>query len=63
MAKDLKDTWKETGKGLGYAFRDLGKSLVKTGATALKKADQWANKEDYVDEPEEDTQEEVSSEE
>ena len=47
MAKDLKDSWKETGKGLGHAFRDLGKSLVKTGATALKKADNWANREDY----------------
>lgn len=55
MAKDLKDTWKETGKGLGYAFRDLGKSLVKTGATALKKADQWANSEDYKEEATEDT--------
>ena len=63
MAKDLKDTWKETGKGLGYAFRDLGKSLIKTGATAVKKVDQWANKEDYTEEPEEETQEEVSSEE
>lgn len=58
MAKDLKDTWKETGKGLGYAFRDLGKSLVKTGATALKKADEWANKEDYVEENTEETSEE-----
>ena len=57
MAKDLKDTWKETGKGLGYAFRDLGKSLIKTGATAVKKVDQWANKEDYTEEPEEETSE------
>lgn len=53
MAKDLRDTWKETGKGLGYAFRDLGKSLVKTGATALKKADEWANAEDYAEEKKE----------
>ena len=59
MAKDLRDTWKDTGKGLGYAFRDLGKSLVKTGATALKKADEWANKEDYM---EENTKEETSEE-
>lgn len=43
MAKDLKSSWKETGVGLGHAFRDLGKTLVKTGATAIKKADQWAN--------------------
>ena len=43
MAKDLRDTWKDTGVGLGHAFRDLGKSLIKTGATAVRKADNWAN--------------------
>lgn len=43
MANDLKETWKETGKGLGHAFRDLGKTLIKTGADAMKKADEWAN--------------------
>ncbi len=47
MAKGLRDSWKETGIGLGHAFRDLGKSLIKTGATAIGKADEWANKEDY----------------
>lgn len=46
MAKDLKDSWKETGVGLGHAFRDLGKTLVKTGAKAVKKVGQWANEED-----------------
>lgn len=46
MAKDLRDTWKETGKGLGHAFRDLGKTLVKTGTKAVKKADEWANRDD-----------------
>lgn len=43
LAKDLRETWKETGIGLGHAFRDLGKTLIKTGATAMKKADNWAN--------------------
>ncbi len=47
MAKDLKDSWKDTGVGLGHAFRDLGKTLIKTGATAMKKADKWANSDDY----------------
>lgn len=47
MAKDLKDSWKETGVSLGHAFRDLGKTLVKTGTHAVKKADEWANKEDH----------------
>lgn len=46
MAKDLRDSWKETGVSLGHAFRDLGKTLVKTGAKAVKKADEWANRED-----------------
>ena len=42
----LRDNWKETGKGLGFAFRDLGKTLVKTASTAVNKADQWANGDD-----------------
>ena len=50
MAKDLRGSWKETGVGLGHAFRDLGKTLVKTGATAAKKVDAWANSEDYAPE-------------
>ena len=45
MAKDLKDSWKETGVGLGHAFRDLGKTLVKTCSKAVKKLDNWANQE------------------
>ena len=39
----LKDSWKETGVGLGHAFRDLGKTLVKTAKTGVDKADDWAN--------------------
>lgn len=46
MAKDLKNSWKETGVGLGHAFRDLGKTLIKTGTKAVKKADEWANREE-----------------
>ena len=46
MSKDLKTSWKETGVGLGHAFRDLGKTILKTGKTAIKKADEWANSED-----------------
>jgi len=42
----LKDNWKQTGVGLGHAFRDLGKSVIKSVATGVKKADDWANKED-----------------
>ncbi len=56
MAKDLRGSWKQTGKELGHAFKDLGKTLIKTGATAVKKADAWANRED--DEPESENKEE-----
>ena len=42
----LKDTWKSTGSGLGNAFKDLGKTLVKTASTAVNKADEWANGDD-----------------
>ena len=45
MAKGLRDSWKETGVGLGHAFRDLGKTLVKTGSGAVRKVDEWANRE------------------
>jgi len=46
----LKDNWKQTGLGLGHAFRDLGKSVVKTVATGVKKADDWANKDEAKEE-------------
>ncbi len=46
MADDLRGKWKETGIGLGHAFRDLGKTIIKSGATAVKKADDWANGEE-----------------
>ena len=49
----LKDNWKQTGVGLGHAFRDLGKSVIKSVATGMKKADEWANKEDKQEKPEE----------
>ena len=60
MAKDLKDSWKDTGVSLGHAFRDLGKTLVKTGAKAVKKMDTWANAEENEQEQkqEAETQEE-----
>ncbi|MBR5518784.1 MAG: zinc-ribbon domain-containing protein [Clostridia bacterium] len=64
MADDLRGKWKETGKGLGFAFRDLGKTIIKSGATAVKKADDWANKEDCSEKAEETaTPQDVSTEE
>lgn len=44
---DLKDSWKTTGVGLGHAFKNLGKSIVKSASTAAKKVDKWANSQDY----------------
>ena len=54
----LKDNWKQTGLGLGHAFRDLGKSVVKTVATGVKKADDWANKDDSKEEAKAENKEE-----
>lgn len=59
---DLKDSWKETGVGLGHAFRDLGKTLVKTVTTGVKKADEWANSEDKPDEEQQEKPEAESNE-
>ncbi len=59
MADSLKDSWKETGKGLGHAFRDLGKTLIKTGANVVNKVDDWANGEDE-NKTEENNKEETS---
>ena len=53
----LKDNWKATGTGLGHAFRDLGKTLVKTASTAVKKVDDWANGDE--EEPKEEQKEQA----
>jgi len=42
----LKDDWKETGKDLGGAFKQLGKSIVKSGAVVVNKANDWAERDD-----------------
>ena len=55
--KSTGGSWKETGKGLGHAFRDLGKSLVKTASTAAQKVDDWANGENDDPAEEEKTEE------
>lgn len=43
---DLRENWKETGVGLGHAFKNLGKSIVKSVKVGVVKADEWANGED-----------------
>ena len=42
----LKEDWKETGKDLGGAFKQLGKSIIKSGATVVDKANDWAERDD-----------------
>lgn len=42
----LRDDWKETGKDLGGAFKQLGKSIVKSGTTVVDKASDWAERDD-----------------
>lgn len=40
---NLKDTWKDVGKGLGSAFTDLGKAVIKSAKTGVEIVDEWAN--------------------
>ncbi len=42
----LRDTWKKTGTDMGHAFRDLGRTLIKTAKVGAEKADRWANSDD-----------------
>lgn len=44
----LRDQWKQTGTGLGHAFRDLGKTLVKSATNVARKAESWADTEENV---------------
>lgn len=53
---DLKNTWKEAGKGLGHAFRDLGKAVASTAKTGVRKVDEWANGDDDQKKPEADAE-------
>ncbi|MBQ2426862.1 MAG: SHOCT domain-containing protein [Ruminococcus sp.] len=39
---DLKNSWKNTGAGLGHAFRDLGKTIIVSGKEGVDKAVDWA---------------------
>lgn len=35
-------TWRKTGKNLGSAFADLGKTIVRSGKTGVDKATEWS---------------------
>ncbi len=49
----LRDEWKNTGKDLGHAFANLGKTLVKSGADVAQKADNLVNGKDEKQDVEE----------
>lgn len=51
MYKSMKDSWKETGTGLGRAFKGLGKTLINTGKTGVDKAVDWAERDDTQPQP------------
>lgn len=59
---DLKDNWKDAGKGLGHAFRDLGKAIANTAKTGVRKVDEWANGDDDKKESAEEKKSEDTSE-
>lgn len=42
----LKDDWKETGKDLGHAFKNLGKTLIRSASKGIEAAEKWAREED-----------------
>lgn len=42
----LKDEWKGTGKELGGAFANLGKTLLRTAKVGVDKAEAWADGKD-----------------
>lgn len=48
---DLGKSWKETGSGLGHAFKGLGKTLINTGKKGVDKAVTWAEKDDKGQQP------------
>lgn len=53
-------TWRETGKDIGHAMRDLGKSILATGAEVADNVDDWVDGKDEEAEnaPEAEAQEE-----
>lgn len=47
MSDSMKESWKETGSGLGHAFEGLGKTILKTGKKGVDKAVDWAESDSY----------------
>ncbi len=45
LGEDTKSL-KENGKEFGHAFRDLGKTVIKSAKEGIVKVDEWANSDD-----------------
>lgn len=43
---DLRNAWKDTGKGIGGAFKGLGKTIINSAKKGADKAVEWAGRED-----------------
>lgn len=58
-------TWRETGKDLGHAMKNLGKSILATGAEVADNVDDWVDgkDEEAENEPEAEAPEEPKEEE
>lgn len=52
----LKENWQQTGSDFLNAFKGLGKNIVKSAATGVKKVDDWANSEEEAKPEEEKTE-------
>ncbi len=48
---DLRKSWKNTGTGLGGAFKNLGKTIINSGKKGVDKAVEWAEREDAPRQP------------
>lgn len=46
-----RDEWKQAGTDMGHAFRDLGKTMVRSADRVLEKAREDDSNPDIVDEP------------
>ena len=44
----LSEDWSKTGKSMGNAFSNLGKTLIKSVNTGVEKANEWADEDNTV---------------
>ena len=52
----LSEDWSKTGKSMGNAFSNLGKTLIKSVNTGVEKANEWAEEDNTVNNNEQDSE-------